>query len=58
MHAAKQGHMARKLTPERVRFIRTERERGRTQQAIADEVGVSQALVSDILLGYIWSHVH
>lgn len=47
-------HKASKLTDAIVRLIRAD---GRSQQAIADEYGVSQSNISRVLLGHTWRHV-
>jgi len=46
-----------KLTANLVRWIRTELMLGRTQQSIADEIGVNQTIVSDVKLRKTWAHV-
>ncbi len=52
-HAAEHGSM-HKLTWPEVRRIRKAYENGDTQQAIADEYGVTQANISSIVLGITW----
>ncbi len=46
-----------KLTPTDVKQIRKLREQGLTQQAIADQFGVKQAYVSNILLRKAWATI-
>jgi protein gp37 len=43
-----------KLTPDQVEAIRLQRKAGLTQQAIADEFGISRSLVSMIESGRVW----
>ena len=52
-----EAHKASKLTDEKVRFIRSEYAAGKTQQQIADLVGVHQGNVGRVLQGKIWKHV-
>lgn len=48
------AHPFAKLSPEKVAFIRQQRALGRSQQSIADELGVSQTAISRVLLGATW----
>ena len=47
-----------RLTDTQVDEIRTLREQGESQQAIASRYGLNQCSVSRILTGKRWSHVH
>jgi len=52
------GHGWSKLTEDQVRYIRAEYTMGnRSQQSIADEMGVSQVHVSDIVRRVLWTHI-
>ncbi|KKM57077.1 hypothetical protein LCGC14_1550940 [marine sediment metagenome] len=46
-----------KLSEEKVKSIRILYSSGLSQSKIAKKYGVSQATISDVLLGKIWSHV-
>ena len=52
-----QKHGMAKLSPELVRYIRSEKARGRTCEDIAVEVGCSGANISHVARGFTWSHV-
>lgn len=47
----------RKLNPDRVRDIRSRYKAGESQQDIADDLGVTQHLISLIVRGLSWKHV-
>lgn len=51
------GHGRHKLTEEQVWTIRDGLDQGLVQQVIADEIGCSQTLVSQIRLGKIWRYL-
>jgi DNA invertase Pin-like site-specific DNA recombinase len=46
-----------KLTEDEIRKIRELRKMGQTQQEIADQTGVSQMSISNVLSGKTWKHV-
>ena len=46
-----------KLTEAKIRLIRRDRQRGMSQQKIADKYGVSQSAISSVLNGDTWGHV-
>lgn len=56
--AAKLRHGRAKLSPDDVRAIRTLRADGLSQQAIANEYGIAQTGISNVLLGKTWAHVN
>ena len=57
-HARGSEHPNAKLNETTVVRIFALRSSGRTQQAIADEFGVSQSLIHRVLFGKRWAHVH
>lgn len=53
-----ENHGWSKLTQDKVVYIREQYAAGgRSQQSIADEVGISQVHVSDIVRRIVWAHV-
>lgn len=50
-------HPHAKLTEDQVQYARGEYARGRTQQSIADELGVRQQTISWVTSGKLWRHV-
>lgn len=56
-HSARAGRLGQKLTPAKVIEIRKRLALGHKQQAIADDFGVHQGMISGILLGKLWKHV-
>lgn len=52
-----ESHAISKLTDEKVRIIRARCDDGDSQQKIADDFGVSRALISYIHNRKIWKHV-
>jgi len=46
-----------KLSDDLVRYIRQERNKGRSQQSVADEIGVDRKTISCVDTGKTWSHV-
>jgi hypothetical protein len=50
-------HRSAKLTAEKVRKIRSEREKGRTYQSLADEYGVDQSSIGAVVKRENWKHV-
>jgi len=51
------GRAAKKLTSEKVAYIRCLDTNGLLQREIAERVGISQSMVSSVLRGESWSHV-
>ena len=50
-------HGNARLDPAKIQFIRASRAAGRSQQWIADQIGVNQTAVSRVLLGQTWRHI-
>lgn len=52
-----ENHIQAKLNDEMVRTIRSWYASGRTQQSIADELGIGQMTVSKVIRRVSWAHV-